>query len=44
MMSVITLYIKDAIFKSDSFFVQWGIHASLYMLLNVLYQKILQSI
>jgi hypothetical protein len=40
---MITLYIKDAIFKSDSFFVQWGIYASLYTMFNVLYQKV-QSI
>lgn len=34
---MITLCIKDAIFKSDSFFVQ-------YTLFNFLYQKVLRSI
>jgi hypothetical protein len=41
---MITLYIKDAIFKSDSFFVQWGTYASLHTLFNILYQKVLQYI
>lgn len=41
---MITLCIKDAIFKSDSFFIQWGVYASLYTLFNFLYQKVLQSI
>lgn len=41
---IITLYIGSAIFESDSFLVRWGIYASLYILSNVLYQKVLQSI
>jgi Na+/H+ antiporter NhaA len=40
----ITLCIKNFIFKSDSFFVQWGIYASLYTLFKFLYQKLIRSI
>ena len=47
-MTAVTLFIaswvRSSIFNSDSFFVLWVIHASLYALLNFLYRKILQSI
>lgn len=38
---LITTYIKDVFFKSDNFFLQFGIHASFLMLLNFLYRKFL---
>lgn len=36
---LITIYIKDAFFKSDNFFLQCGIYASSLTLCNFLYRK-----
>lgn len=39
----VTLWITDAIFKSDSFFARWAVFASLYALFNFLYQKVVRA-
>ena len=39
---MITNYVKDAIFKSDNFYVQWAVHTLLYALFNFVYRKILR--
>lgn len=41
--STVTLFITDAIFESDSFFVRWAIFASLYTFFNFLYQKVVRA-
>lgn len=33
----ITVYIKDVVFKSDNFYLQWALFASLQTLFNLLY-------
>lgn len=39
---MITNYIKDAIIKSDNFYVQLGVHASIYTLFNFVYRKVVR--
>lgn len=41
--STVTLWITDAICKSDSFFVRWAVFASLYAFVNFLYQKVVRA-
>ena len=39
---MITNWVKDAVFKSDNFYLQRGVHVSIYALINFVYRKVVR--